>query len=488
MIEKLKQLAGDTVVYGISIFFGRFLTFLLTPFYTNNIPQDDLGIIFVFFTAFAFLNIFYSFGFDGGFFRFSSDKSTSEEKKTIFTMSFLTIAILASASTLLIIIFRHQIASLFPEIDNGADWVLLGSLIPLIDSLMFIPFSRLRLVRKTVRFGITRLAIVILTVILNIWFVTELEMGGKGVLIAGVISPFMIGLTFIPDIVRNLTSRIDKKLWKDILRFSAPTVPASLAVIALQFIDQPLLMAIKGPAANAIYAANYKLALPMMMFVSMFEYAWKPFYLSHFNDKNAKDMFRTVLTYYVAFCGLIFLIVAGFIPYIAKMQIGDSNFYDASYWGGLYIIPIIMGGYFFNGLFNQFSMGVNITKTTKYLPIAVGTAASVNLIGNTLLIPEYGMDASAWLTIVSYGVAALVIYRFSQKVYPIAYQWKKIALAIFFSLTLFIVADYIKTAIPDNYRILIDIGALLAYPICLYITGFFGSRELAYIRRIFTKK
>lgn len=488
MIQKLKQLAQDTVVYGLSIFLGRFLTFLLTPFYTNYLPKEEFGVLSVFFTVFAFLNILYSFGFDSGYFRFAAEDAPQEEKNSIFTMTFLTILTISSLSTILLILFRYEIATLIPEIENGEEWVLIAAFIPLIDSLMFIPFSRLRLLRRTVRFGLTRFAIVVVTVVMNLWLVMGLGMDGKGVLIAGVVSPLVLGLTFIPDIFKNFTSKIDTRLWKQILWFSIPTVPASLAVIALQFIDQPLLKAYKSAEAVAVYNASYKLALPMMMFVSMFEYAWKPFYLNNYKADNAKAMFRTVLSYYVAFCGFIFLSVSGFIPYIVRMDIGDSHFYPESYWYGLYIIPIIMGGYFFNGLFNQFAMGVNITKSTKYLPMAVGVAAIFNLLGNMLLIPIYGMEAAAWLTLFSYAIAAIIIFNLSKKVYPIEYDWKKISVVVVLVLVLFFTMKISKGYLDTHIDALPAIVVLLLYPCLLYLFGFFSQKEISYLKRLFKRK
>jgi O-antigen/teichoic acid export membrane protein len=329
---------------------------------------------------------------------------------------------------------------------------------------------------------------VIITVGLNLLLVMVFEMGITGVLISSVLGPLIIGLTFIPDLIRNITKKVDWKKWKEILKYSAPTVPASLSVIALQFIDQPVITAVLGPEALAVYGTNYKLALPMMMFVTMFEYAWKPFYLNRYKDDNAIEMFKTVLNYYVATCGFIFLVVSGFIPYIVKMRIGDEYFIDPGYWSGIYIIPIIMGGYFFNGLFNQFSMGVNIQKATKYLPIAVGSAALVNLFGNILLLEHYGIDAAAWLTLISYAIAATIIYYFSRKVFPIDYNWKKIFLLVVSVLLIYALSLYLDNYFSGNLKAVPDLIAVVLYPVVLYFTGFFEKKELSYIKRLIKRK
>ena len=59
MFDKLKRLGTDTAIYGVSTVVGRFLTFLLTPFYTNVLPPEDLGIVATMYAYIAFMNILY---------------------------------------------------------------------------------------------------------------------------------------------------------------------------------------------------------------------------------------------------------------------------------------------------------------------------------------------------------------------------------------------------------------------------------------------
>ena len=45
MFDKLKQLSLDTAIYGISTMVGRFLNFLLIPFFTNIFLPAEYGVI-----------------------------------------------------------------------------------------------------------------------------------------------------------------------------------------------------------------------------------------------------------------------------------------------------------------------------------------------------------------------------------------------------------------------------------------------------------
>ena len=84
MREKIKELGKDTAIYGISIIVGRFLNFLLVPFYTHFISRADMGIYTNIYAYIAFLNIFYIYGMDAAFMKYSSLAGPEEKEKSVF--------------------------------------------------------------------------------------------------------------------------------------------------------------------------------------------------------------------------------------------------------------------------------------------------------------------------------------------------------------------------------------------------------------------
>ena len=97
MREKIRELTKDTAIYGISTIVGRFLGFLLVPFYTHFISRGDMGIYTNIYAYLAFLNIFYIYGMDAAFMKYSS-LAAPEEKKQTFSTAYLTVVL----STLLL--------------------------------------------------------------------------------------------------------------------------------------------------------------------------------------------------------------------------------------------------------------------------------------------------------------------------------------------------------------------------------------------------
>src|SRR5690606_4293132 len=101
----------------------------------------------------------------------------------------------------------------------------------------------------------------------------------------------------------------------------------------------------------AIYNACYKLGIFMMLFVNMFQYAWQPFFLQEAQEKNAKELFSKILSYFTLIGSVILIFLSLFIDDIVKLEIFGRTLIASSYWGGLQIVPVILLGYLFNGLY-----------------------------------------------------------------------------------------------------------------------------------------
>ena len=486
MRNRIKSLASDTMIYGTFTMLGRFLTFMLAPLYTNFLTKTEIGAFAYLFAIIPFLNIVYSLGMDASYFRFY-DKSDVHKSKVAFTHSFITIALLSGTLTIIGILASDWLAPRLTSLPNGSELVKMVFLIPFLDILMVVPYALLRMTGKARRFAMIRFILVIIAVFFNLLFVVVLEWGIKGVFYAQLISSASGVVIFLPEILKQMVLKFNPSLFRQMLRFGMPTIPASFSAIALQVIDRAILKELTNEDTVGEYNIGYKLGIPMMMLVTMFEYAWKPFYLSRYKDSDAKKMFARVMTYFTLFASGIFLFFSLFTEYIVQLPFIGGRLINPDYWESLKIIPIIMGGYFFNGLFTNFTAGFYINKKTDYLPIAMGVAAIVNIAMNFLLIPEFGYMASAWATLAAYFVCAMILYIYSRKIYPLKYEWKRVLIIISATLAIFFVSREITQNMQDWLSILIRLAAVLTLLIILWISRFFTPAEIAGMKNLFKK-
>lgn len=477
MIGRLKSLLSDTMIYGGFTIVGRFLTFLLTPLYSNFLSPAEVGDVSYLYAIIAFAMILYAFGMDAAFFRFYSFDDTGQARKA-FSMSYFSIVGVAGLFSAAILIFAEPISPALTEFSGGADLIRLAAIVPLLDSMMTVPFGYLRMKRNAAKFSAVRFALIIISVFLNYYFLVELGWGPEAVFIAQIIANLIGVLILSGEVIKNLTFKIDFGMLKEMLRFGLPTLPAALAAMVLQVADRPILMALVGPDQVGFYQVNYRLGIPMSLYAAVFEYAWKPFYLSRYKDSDAKRLFSKTLTFFSLGASFVFLAVGFFIEFIVRLPFVGGRFINPEYWSGMDIIPIILGGYFFHGCFVNFTAGFHIEKKTKFLPIAVGAAALANVAVNFALVPIIDYRGAAWATLIAYFIAAVVLYLFSRKVYPIEYEFGRIAKLIISTALVYLIfanPEVISNGLHSVFNLEPIATSGAVERICLFAAGIVAS-------------
>jgi O-antigen/teichoic acid export membrane protein len=484
---RIKSLASDTMIYGVFTVIGRFLTFMLTPIYSNYLSKVAVGDISYFFSIIAFINIIYAFGMETAFFRFY-DKDNKIKTKQVFSTAYFTILTIAFITSALAFAFAVHLAPYMSELPNAMKLVQLAAFLPLLDSLLVIPMAMLRMTRQAKRFAWVRFLMIIVAVGLNMLFIIPLKMGAEGVFLAQLISSFFGIALLVKDIIKNLIFRIERRLLKEMLRFGLPTIPATLSGMILQVVNIPILKQLTTPETVALYAINNRLGIPMLLFVSVFIYAWKPFYMSRYEDEDAKPLFARVMTYFTFSTALIFLIVGFFIPFVVMMPFIGGRFINPVYWSGLGIVPIVLTSQFLNGIFNNFAAGFHITKKTDYLPVAIGIAAVLNIVLNFVLIPHLGIWGSALATLISYFVSVVIIYLFSRKIYPVKYEWKRIMMVVLFTAVFYIAGVYFTKGMATGMSFVVRVIFFIGFILSLFATKFFNKSEMMAFVGIFKRK
>ncbi len=485
MFSQLKRLGAETAIYGISTVLGRFLNFLLIPFYTNVLAPGDYGIIAYVYSLIAFANVIYSYGLESAYFKYSStlEIGTSEQN---FTTPFISLFTTSVFFSVFISVFAVPIGDAIAVPGSYGSILYWSAGILALDGITIIPFASLRMEHRAKLFAAIKFLSILINVVLNLLLLLVFRMGVTGVFISGFIASASSLIMLLPTIFRHFSPGFNAPLWKELLRFGLPYIPSGLAAMAIQVIDRPILRALTDDATVGIYQANYRLGIFMMLIVSMYEYAWRPFYFSTAKDPNAKQIFARVLTYLILLMGFVFLALTFFIDDIAKFSLFGRHIIGPGYWGGLGIVPIVLLGYLFLGISTNFSAGIYIEKKTYCTPFITIAGALINIIVNILLIPQYGMYGAAWATLAAYAVMALVTYLIVRTIYPVRYEWDrmlKIAGGVSLSLVLYYiipVGNISSPLISFGWRILL----LAVFAGAIYVLRFFKREEARIINDI----
>ena len=425
MLDKIKKLSKDTLVYGVSTMVSRFLNFILVPFYTNFIPPSEYGIIANIFAYIAILNVLFSIGMESGYFKFASTLEVGSKKQN-FSLPFFSVFINSLILSSIIFVFPGAFKPIFGVGEGYLVLVQYTALILFFDAIALVPFAYLRLNNKAKIFAAFKIINVVINVSMNLILIIGFNMGIEAILISNVVASAATVVLLLPIILKNIEFSFNKELLSELLRFSLPYIPAGISSNIIQVIDRPILLYLTNDETAGIYTANYKLGIIMMLFVTVFDFAWRPFFLNHAKEPDAKKIFAKVMTLFVAVGSFVTLTTSVFLPEIVKI-------FGASYRSGFEIVPLILLAYIFNGIYVNLMPGIYFEKKTKYLPIITGGAALLNVLVNVSLIPVMGMMGAAIATLVSYVSMAVGLFFVAQKFYPIRYEYGKIVM-LFISL------------------------------------------------------
>ncbi len=468
-MNPFKKLAGDTAIYGMSSIIGRFLNWWLVPYYTIIFLPEVYGIVTNLYSYSSFFLVLLLYGMETSFFRFASKSDDSEK---VYSTSLISVFSTSAMFILLVVAFRGEIASLinYPEHPEYISWL---AIIIALDAFTAIPFARLRLRNRPVKFASIKVINIAFNIGFNIFFLTicpKLAANHPGTVIDLIYSPDIgVGYVFISNLLASIitllllipeifrvTFRFKKELLFQMLSYGFPILIVGLAGMVNQNIDKILIPFLVPEEQQpmyqvGIYGANYKLAVLMNMFIQAFRYAFEPFFFSRDNNKDDPQVYATVMKYFVIFGLLIFLGMILFLDVITLI-IGSS------YHEGLKVVPLILMANLFFGIYFTLSLWYKLKDMTRFGAYMALIGAAITLIMNIALIPVIGYMGSAIAVFTCYLVMMVLSYFWGQKYYPIPYNLKRIG--TYFLITLGIYIFSLFTDMQVNW-IKFPVNALL---------------------------
>ena len=464
MVSKVKRLGKETLIYGTSTILARMLNFFLVPFYTYYLITSDYGVIATVFAFMALFNIIYQYGMDQAYLRFAEDNKTNDT----FSTPFLAVCGTSVLFSILIYFLSPVIAAALGIGANNAYLIKYCVLILAFDALNIVPFAKLRFEHRAWHFVLVRSASIIVNVCGNICALAFFNWGVKGVFAAGILASLTSLILLFTVVKESFVFRFDKNLFKQMFKFSWPFIPAGLASILVNVIDKPLLSHLTSLGDVGVYQANFKIGIFMMLIVSMFDQAWRPFFIQEAKEPNAKQTFEEIFTWAFALLGWVFLGLSLLMPLIIQTNVFGLNLINRAYWGGLKIIPLVVGGYFFYGCYINFMVAPVLTKKTTVLMKITLLGAATSILVNILLVPHIGIIGAGWAIFISYFVMAFCLFIFGQKNYKIDYEYKKIFLMALLICLLFFTGNYFGS-LPTYKSYVSKIILLCLYPLIIFL-------------------
>ena len=458
----IKELFSQTAIYGVGILLNRSLSFLLLPIYTYFFSPAELGLYNLIQSIWLFVILIYVYGMETSFIKFFIDAKEKENKKEIYSTTFILIAATSIIFSLAIYLFSGNIVSLFSFEDSEKAKYLMQilSLLLFFDTLSRFPLLLLRaeLNAKTYIF-ISFLSLVV-NLLMNVVLIIFLKFNVEAILysyIVSVIFTLIIGLIITKKFIGF---NFSFKRAKELVLYGNKFIYMGLFLLLIDISDRFFLKYFFDESVVGIYSANYRLASIMSLCIAAFRFSWTPYFLSIAENPDNKEIVSKIFTYFV-FAGLfLFLLFTFFTEPIVKISFGKYSVLDIKYQSGLSIIPIVLLAYFFSGLFANLNVAPFYADKTSRLLIVTVEGIIINIVLNFILIPGYKMSGAALATLITYAIMFLHIFFISQKIYKINYDWKKIFKISFIAVIIYIIYYFVKSFDISN-TILISINIFL---------------------------
>lgn len=394
--DKYSKLAGNTIIFAISSFSSKLLTLLVQPFLTYAMAEiADLGLSKILSQYANLLIPFVSMGMSNAIIRFGLDKGNSE--KQVFTNGLLTI--LGGFS---ILVLCWPVAQFLPDMAQYGMLIYIYVLMSCLRTLCT-QFVRSRQWNKLV--AVDGVLCTVATMAFYVLYLLGFKWGANGYLLAIISGDFVsvLFLSFTGKLWNFVEFKgINRDLWKQMLRFSLPMIPAQISFWVINASDLFFVREMcngldgnSGEAWSGLLSTGYFLPTILTTLGLIFYDAWQ---LSAVTEEDGRAKFFTKI--FRTYSSVLFCCAAGIIWLCRPvMHIMKSNYYYA--W---HFVPFLTLASTCS-CFNQFLNSVYVVnKKSSHSLWTMLSGAVSNCIMNYFFIKWWGPIGATFASFLGLGL------------------------------------------------------------------------------------
>lgn len=397
MNDRYKELFSNTLMFTIANLGSKVLVFFMVPLYTAVLSPPEFGVTDLISTTVTLLYPLFTICIVDAVLRFCFIKEY--DIKQVFSIGVFIILAGSLLTTILSIFFRNN--DFFIEIK---------------DYIYFIPlsFCTTSLSRLVINFsrGINKIKIsaingVIHTfavVVLNLFFLLILKWGILGYLLSLVISDLMsiVFLSIYCKTWNYFSIGIDKKLVKEMVKYSFPLMPNSISWWLLNSLNRYFLNFFIGISAVGIFSATMRIPTILTVLANIFAEAWLLSALKDYGTIESKKFIKKVHENYF----ILLLLITGILILISKplVLILLSNEYSM-HW---HLIPYLFISVFFGALSGFIGSLYSAEKKTSLHFTSTLVGGVISIVITLVLLQQYGIKVIAMSMMLGYFVIWLI--------------------------------------------------------------------------------
>ncbi len=462
---ELKRLGKHSAIYGLGGLVSRILAVLLLPLYTRYLSPSDYGKVETLIALTTVIGIVLRFGIHSAFFRFYFDSKDPAVRRRVVRTSFWFTMAMATAGFVGGVLLAAPISdALFGSSDDSE--LVMAAFVGLWAGMNYEQLTSLfRVEERSVAFVSASLANIFITISATLLLVVTFDEGPIGVIVGNFIGTLIVYVVLVAYRREQLGLEFDRKLLREMNHFGIPLVPTALFLWVTNFSDRLFLVHLADTTEVGLYSVGVRIASAMVLLLTAFRLAWPAFAYSIDDDSEAKRTYAFVLTYLVALTTWVATGLALLSPWIVEWLAAPAFAESSRVVGPLAFSTVAFAGYI------VVAIGVGRAKRTQFNWVVTGAAAAVNIGLNLLLIPSYGMMGAAIATVAAYSTMFVGMVWWSQRIYVIPYQWRRVVTATAAGLALVAIGKLADGGFA------IALALALVYPLALLVLGFYLPAE-----------
>jgi O-antigen/teichoic acid export membrane protein len=474
----LRRLATTGAAYTAASILSKVIAVALLPLYTRYLTPEDYGAAEILFAGVVLVSIVVRFGLIEAILRFYY--KDDEDPGRVVASTFAGLFWLSTLGALLALPFAGPISEALlvdpaPEAAPELVRIAIGGLWVL--TMWEFMLTLFRLDERARAFFLTTILNVVAAIALTVVLVVGLDQGARGLLVGS----YATGGAFVVALIalqwRRLSLRPDVPLLRRLFRFGLPTMPAEVSLYLLNFVDRLIIVRTLGLAEAGLYSLAVKFAQGVNVLVRGFQLAWPPLAYSIRDDEEARRIYATVVTLFVAGCAFAVTGMWLFSRWIVR-ALAAPEFFDSYEAIGLVSTAVTL-----YALYLVLVVILGRTGRTEFnFPAAIG-ALVANVALNLALVPPLGIVGAGLALVGSYLVVLGLMYVFTQRLFPVPYEWGRLLRVV---LIVAAIVGFAELLVPTSGADGLLIRAVLfaAYPLALFASGFFSDEERGWLARL----
>lgn len=468
----LRRLASTGAAYTAASIISKLIAVALLPLYTRFLTPADYGAAEVMFAAVVAISIVIRLGVIEALLRFYYQ--TDEQPEKVVATSFASLFWAGTLAVIVLMPFAGPISELLlGTTETTLARVAIAGLWVLTLSEYLLTLFRLD-ERAKAFFTVTMLSVLI-TIPVTVLLVVILKLGAVGLLLGSYGTGVAIVIGLIIYHRRRLSLWVDRPLFRRMMRFGLPTMPAELSLYSLSFVDRIIIARSLGLAEAGLYSLAVKISQSVNVLVRGFQLAFPPLAYSIVDDDEARNAYSVVVTWFVVIMAGVVTAIWLTAPWIVRI-FAAPEFFDAQEAVG----PVAAGTALY-ALYMVLLVVLGRTGRTEFNFPATVAGVGTNIGLNLLLVPDWGIVGAGVALVISYGVVLGLMYIFTQRLFPVPYEWWRLVKVIVSAGAMIAVG---LVFVPDDGlgALAIRLVLIALVPVVMVATGFFSRAEWEYVK------